>query len=59
MVSDFVEEHNGYLTQTEEEHQAAKVPYRPKGTPSFVRIWGRERWLLDECQVYGSGRECL
>ena len=27
MVSDFVEEHNGYLAQTEEEHQAAKEKY--------------------------------
>ena len=48
MVSDFIDEHNGFLALTDKEHQAAKVT-NPTYARSIVKASGHGTSLLLKC----------
>lgn len=54
MVSDFVDQHRSFLCLTESEHAvaAANVPDFPQDGTWCVRVWSRERGLLDWREVH-------
>ena len=64
MVSDFIDEHNGFLALTDEEHDAAKVlnPRIHKYARQFLEYGESKGGVLDQGQIHctnaSSNRDC-